>query len=246
MEISMDQSVGELVAHFPATSRVFGRYNIDFCCRGKRTLREVGEESVDAAALFAELELVVNAPVELGDRWTDRSASELVEHLVERYHAPLRAELPRLAGLVAAARRAHGDVGLLPFGEIASALDSLTGELIDHLAKEEVVLFPAVERLGAAADGRASIPSSPCGALRFPIQAMEREHEEAGTWLAELRRLTEDYACPPGACPTVLALVAGLEELESELHRHIHLENSVLFPRALELERALVGTEAPR
>ena len=173
--------------------------------------------------------------------------TDLVHHLLDHYHAPLREELPRLAQLVAAARRAHGDEGgLLPFGEIATTLDALTEELVGHLAKEEVVLFPAAQRLEAAAQGNAPIPTSPCGALRFPIQAMEREHEEAGAALAELRRLTENFRRPEGACPTVLALVAGLEELETELHRHIHLENSVLFPRALDLERALVGTEEIR
>ncbi len=237
LPFSPTQPVGEIVAHFPGASRLFERYAIDYCCGGRLPLANAcAARGLDPLALIAELsEAVTRADLKELRDWTAEPLADLIEHILVAYHAPLRAELPRLARLAGRALERHGNDGMLPFEAIAGQIAELEAELESHMLKEERVLFPAVRRLEAAAGGALTPVAEPCGSIAFPIQAMEHEHAEAGAHLAELRRITRGYEVPAGACNTVTALVEGLAEFETELHRHIHLENEILFPRALTL-----------
>ncbi len=170
--------------------------------------------------------------------WTEAPLAQLIDHLLVHYHAPLRADLPRLDALAERALDAHGDGTLAPFSAIAAQLGALRAELLSHMQKEEVVLFPAINRLERASLDGSGAKDQPCGSIAYPIRAMVHEHVEAAGHLAELRRLTEGYRVPDGACGTVISLFTGLEELESELLRHIHLENEILFPRAEKLAQS--------
>ncbi len=240
LDFAAAQPVGEIVARFPAASRVFARHSIDFCCGGRKPLEAAcSERGLAADVLLGELreEATRSSGEEVRD-WTEAPLAQLVGHILVRYHAPLRAELPRLDALAGRAHAAHGDGTLAPFSAIAAQLGALRAELEDHMQKEEIVLFPAVKRLERTAlDGSAAIDPL-CGSIAYPIRAMVHEHVEAAGHLAELRRLTDGYRIPDGACGTVISLIAGLEELESELHRHIHLENEILFPRAEKLAQS--------
>jgi regulator of cell morphogenesis and NO signaling len=230
------QPVGEIVAHFPGASRLFERHAIDYCCGGRRPLAEAcAERGLDAQVLIEELHAAEAGAGrdELRDR-TGEPLADLIEHLLVAYHAPLRADLPRLARLAGRALEHHPEGGMLPFDSIAAHLAELQAELESHMLKEERVLFPAVRRLESAGASGAQA-DEPCGSIAFPIRAMEHEHAEAGDHLAALHRLTGGYDVPAGACATVTGLVEGLADLEIELHRHIHLENEILFPRALAL-----------
>lgn len=218
MTITPESRVGEIAAHHPLATRVFARHGIDFCCGGGVPLAEASaKKGLDAVALVAEIERELAASPATAKRWLDAPLPELVEHIVVRFHRPLREELPRLGIMAEKVARVHAErdpEGRLP--RIVSTLEELTAELLDHMAREEEELFPA---LLAAAEGR-------------ELGRFLDDHTEAGAALAKLRELADDYRLPDGACNTWRALWAGLEALEATMHEHVHLENNVLFPRA--------------
>lgn len=225
MTIQDGQTVAELAALSPAAIRVFEDHGIDFCCGGAKPLAEAcREKQVDPAALLAALEAALRAaPPAAGENWRAAPLEALIDHILEHHHAYLRAELPRLRGRMAAVRAAHGERDGARLEELDRVLSGLRQELEMHMHKEELILFPAIRR------------GEPW--IRQPIALMEMEHESAGAALASLRRLTSGYQPPQHACATYRALYSGLEELEKDLHVHIHLENNILFPRAIQEAR---------
>lgn len=220
-----DRTVGELVAERPGRSRVFQSFQIDFCCQGSRTLREACErKGVALASVVDALESESSAPAPAANPATLPPA-DLADYIVREHHAFLRRELPRLHAMADRVARVHG--GHTPsLVEVFQVFTGLEAELIHHLEKEEVVLFPAIRDMaGRASDGPP---------LEIPVACMIHEHEEAGAALRRLRELTHDFTPPADACNTYRALFAGLADLETDTHRHIHLENTVLFPAALQ------------
>lgn len=239
-DIHPETTVRELVGHYPAARRVFEEHGIDYCCGGNKSLSAAAEESeTDLNELIGEVAEVIGAPPAPGDErnWYEASLTELASHIVERHHNFLKRELPRLETLIARVTNAHGE----HHGEMLESLRevylSLKGELDAHLQKEELVLFPYVTAAEAFRNGAGDRPPMHCGTVQNPIVQMECEHENAGGALEELRQLTDDYTLPDDACPSFAALYEGLQQLEADLHNHIHLENNILFPRALALER---------
>jgi regulator of cell morphogenesis and NO signaling len=226
--ISETTTVGEIASKLPAAVGLLQHYQIDFCCGGKPPLGDVcRQRGLSFAAFAAELQAAA-APRESEQRnWTSEPLRTLIAHIVTVYHDTLRAEMPRLEQLAAAATRAHGQ--RFPFlARLEDAIGELSADLNGHMRKEESILFPAIERLELGDRQRAWW-------LSQPIRAMEEEHDRAGELLAELRMLTSEYVSPEWACATVRALYGGLEGLESSMQVHVHLENNVLFPRALRL-----------
>lgn len=225
MTIQDSQTVAELAALSPAAIRVLEDHGIDFCCGGSKPLAEAcREKQVDPAALRAELEAAVGAAQPAaGENWKAAPLEALIDHILEHHHAYLRAEFPRLRSRMAAVRAAHGEREGARLEELDRVLADLQQELEMHMHKEEFILFPAIRR------------GEPW--IRQPIAVMEMEHASAGEALASLRRITAGYQPPEHACATYRALYAGLEELEKDLHVHIHLENNILFPRAMREER---------
>jgi regulator of cell morphogenesis and NO signaling len=224
--------VGRIAAEHPATVRVFQRLGLDFCCGGKLPLedacRKKGlslEQTLEA--LIQEAQRTPVAPP------TEQSLTALIHHIVETHHAFTRQELARLSPLVDKVARVHGENhGYLV--ELARLFHALDEDLQPHLLKEEQILFPYVLTLEQPAQ-----PDAPCfGSVENPIAMMTYEHEAAGDLLAKMRAATSDYALPEDACGSFRALYHGLEALEADLHQHIHLENNVLFPRAVEMEKA--------
>lgn len=226
----MDRSVGELVAERPGRSRIFQAHDIDFCCQGGRTVREACErKDVDPAVVVRQLEEELTDEVEPGQNPAELSQDQLCEYIVEKHHGFLRQELPRLYAMSDRVARVHG--GHTPsLIEVYNVFREMAEELVDHVAKEEGVVFPAVASLSRG--------ETPKFALDAPLKVMFREHDEAGAALARLRELTNGYQPPPDACNTYRALFAGLQDLEEDLHKHIHLENSVLFPAAKKMAAA--------
>jgi len=212
--ISPEQTVASVLEAHPGAARVFARHKIDFCCRGQRPIAEAAERaSVPFATLVQEIEsLAVGAPTVAPDIET----GALIELIIERHHRPLDEELPRLRALSLKVARVHGGPMHIAVADHFAALEA---ELVPHMLKEERVLFPLLSDHDARA--------------RMPITVMLEEHDLVGEILRELRVLTHDYAAPTEACGSWRALWEGLEALELDLHEHIHLENNVLFPRAL-------------
>jgi regulator of cell morphogenesis and NO signaling len=212
-------TLAELAVKRPAASRVFHRHGLDFCCHGNRGLEEAcGERGLLAASLLEE---IANEERVCGDLplWESRPLLQIIRHIVDHYHARLRDELPRLIQMAERVETVHGEKASCPRG-LADHLNSMHAAVLEHLAKEEVMLFPMI------AAGRGSRAS-------MPIHMMEVEHEDHGESLRKTRELTANLAVPAAACATWSALYLRLEEFEAELMEHIHLENNVLFRRAL-------------
>jgi regulator of cell morphogenesis and NO signaling len=235
--ITRDSLVGEIAAAQPAAIRVFQKYGIDFCCGGKRPLSDVCDERQIAYDELASA--IANAELPRDDRdWAEAPLGVLADHIVHRYHHTLRQELPRLQAMAEKVNNVHGAKMPDTFPRLNTVFAELAEELTSHMAKEEMILFPAVQELEAAHnEGRRPQTRFPLGALQMPISVMEQEHEHAGNLLAELRQLTSSYQVPEWACNTFRGLYAGLEEFERDLHVHIHLENNILFPRTAQLEQ---------
>jgi len=228
MNITENALVADIAANIPASVRIFQRHGIDFCCGGRRSLAVVcGDSGLQVNDLRDEIEAAAaGEPVDDRD-WMRAPLHELTAHIVSAYHEPLREELPRLESMAVRVAEVHGqkDPEVLP--RIQEIVGELSIELNQHMRKEEAVLFPLI---GAIEGG-----GSPQMPIEAPIVVMLREHDHAGELLAEARSLTGDYRPPAWACATMRALYQGLAELESTMHVHVHLENNVLFPRALTL-----------
>ena len=230
MSINEATTVAEIAAEYPASVRIFQRYGIDFCCGGKRAVREACEEQ---GLSFDEVEKAIVSAIDAADDvrdWTHAPLRELTEHIVSTYHDALREQLPRLERTAAKVAQVHGGKSR-NLARIKDALGELSAELNQHMWKEEMILFRAIRAI------EAGVVRAGMG-ISAPIAVMEQEHDHAGRLLAELRQLTDDYVVPEWGCATVRALYDGLAELEASMHVHVHLENNVLFPRALQLAAA--------
>lgn len=218
------RTVGELVTERPARSRVFEQFGIDYCCGGRRPLaaacHEAGVQPGRVLEALAEVDAATAGRDE--QNWAETGSAELVEHILTVHHAFLRRELPRLSEMLDKVVEAHG-ANHPSLADVRTTYTALRAELEQHMFKEEQILFPAIVEPGGG---------SPCfGTFDGPIGVMEHEHANAGRALERLRELTGGYEPPEDACNTYRAMLDGLAELERDLHRHIHEENNVLFPR---------------
>ncbi len=221
MIIQSDSTVGQWAAEHPLATRVFHRYGIDFCCDGGRKLQEAcAARGVDPEMVVEEIRKELSTTTIPEERWVEAPLEDLVQHILETYHRPLQEELPRLESMVQKVLQVHGDKDPDTLSELGEVYAGLKAELDQHIVKEEQILFPMIiQGQGAMAGG--------------PVSVMQHEHDSAGAALRRLRELTKDFQVPPEACNTWRALWHGLAALEESLHQHIHLENNILFPRAL-------------
>jgi len=221
MEMNGNTRVGQIAVEHPLATRVFGRHDIDYCCGGGVPLKDAcASKNLETDDVLAEIRREVEGSQDSEGRWDRASLSDLIDHILTEYHDPLRPELAQLEEMMSKVVRVHGDKEPEMLPKLSTVFEGLKVELEEHMAKEEQILFPLIQSgRGAMADG--------------PISVMEHEHEAAGAALRRLRELTHGYTVPENACNTWRALWHRLEELEAALHRHIHLENNILFPRAL-------------
>jgi regulator of cell morphogenesis and NO signaling len=212
-----DESLGLLARTIPGATRVFHAHHLDFCCGGKQTLRTAADKAgLDATEIAAQLDALQEGSDEVVD-WTEARTPDLVNHILSRYHARHREQLPELIRLARRVEAVHGDRPECPLG-LADHLENMQQELESHMQKEEMVLFPLYQR-------EIAHPSLP------PVQMMRMEHDHHGEELAKLEALTNGITLPRGACNTWRALYLGLQTLKEDLMAHIHLENNVLFER---------------
>ena len=229
-------TVRDIALAEPASLRVFEQYGIDYCCGGRRPLEEACvARNVSPADVMAAIEAASNAAPEPAVNWQNASFEDLIAHINDTHHVYLRRELPRLKELASKVIAKHGT----KHPEVAvagSILAQLSDELLDHLMKEEVVLFPYILQMERSKQHKDAAPHACFASVSQPINMMLFEHDTAGDALAKLRQVTSSYALPADACPTFHAFYLGLQELEQDLHLHIHKENNILFPRAEALE----------
>jgi regulator of cell morphogenesis and NO signaling len=230
------KTVREIALEQPSSIRVFETFGIDYCCGGRKPLTEACTAGkLEVETVIAALEAAAKTSSHTGQDWSQASLEILSAHIVATHHAYVKRELPRLATLAEKVVARHGGTKAeLPI--IQSTLAQLDAELSQHLAKEEAILFPYVVELERALTAGTAKPHGCFGTVANPIAMMTQEHDAAGVLIADIRRLSHNFVTPPDACPTYHAFYDGLKEFEQDLHQHIHLENNILFPRAIDLE----------
>lgn len=226
-------TLGELAADRPSRARIFESFGVDYCCGGQRTLADAcAEKGIAVADVVAALEQDEAALAGSDADWRTVSLDRLVDHIESTHHVFLRREMPRVAGLLDKVVIVHGEKHP-ELHRVHSVYTAFQDEMYAHLSKEENVLFPLITRI---ADGTGG--GSHCGSITNPIRVMLMEHDAAGGALAAMRELTHGFKAPPDACGSFVALLDGLAELELDTHQHIHKENNILFPRAIQAEAA--------
>ena len=225
MTITETTTVAEIASAVPSSVRVFQRHGIDFCCGGRTPLAVVCEQQgLLLADMIRAIEASAAGPAVEERDWTHESLDRLIDHIIDAYHNPLRDELPRLETMATRVFHVHG-AAASHLARLDAIVAELAEDLQSHMRKEEMVLFPAIRATTLGA--RTTMP------IATPIAVMEHEHDRAGALLSELRTITDGYRAPDWACETYRALYHGLSEMEAQMHVHVHLENNILFPRAL-------------
>jgi regulator of cell morphogenesis and NO signaling len=236
MTYTVQTQVGQFVADMPGRFRIFQDRGIDFCCGGKQPLAQAcREKGIDANALLKEL-VGYQPRAEDAAGLANATLTAICDQIEATHHAFLRDTMPRLSMMAAKVANVHGPRHP-EMVQVHQTFEALWEEMQSHMMKEERILFPGIRAMEAG-DAEAC---SHCGSVQNPIHVMEHEHDNAGSALATMRRLTGDYKAPADACNTFRALLSGLADVEADMHQHVHKENNILFPKAIMLESKLRG-----
>lgn len=236
----MNETIGQVVAENFRTAAVFYNYGIDFCCRGNRIINDVCEKkNIDSNKLESELREALKAARRGVDDPRTWPLAKLIDHIIPTHHHYIEEKSPIILQFLAKLCKVHGENHPELF-EIHEHFKFTVGDLAAHLKKEELILFPQIKKLENA--NNAGTPWTPpgFGTVKNPIAMMMQEHEAEGDRFVKIRDLSNNYIPPADGCNTYKITYAMLDEFEKDLHRHIHLENNILFPRAIELESNLV------
>lgn len=242
MLINKNKTVRELAVENPATMRVFEKFGIDYCCGGQTLLGDACQKAgVEFERVAGLLENAKNDAPETASSvpdFTKMSLAALADYIVRKHHTFTRDETVRIAALLekvcAAHGRNHGELF-----DIRKIFGALKLEIENHLLKEERMLFPYIALMESSLNFGQPVPPAPFGSTRNPVAVMIQEHDAAGEHLREIRKLSNQFTVPADGCLTYESLYRELEEFEKDLHQHIHLENNILFPRAVEMEAAV-------
>lgn len=237
MSFDPTRTVREFAIEIPNATRVFEKMKIDYCCGGNQPLNEAcnqaGLRVEEVIQLLSQAELT--GPASDGSDIQSQPLAQLANYIINKHHVFTREELERLTALFEKVCSVHG-VNHPELLEIQSEFQTLKAELEPHMLKEERILFPYIARMESVIVENAPPPFPPFGTVRNPVAAMVREHDGAGEILKRIRDLSVNFVVPENACFSYRTLYNALEGLEADLHQHIHLENNVLFPRAVEME----------
>ena len=234
-----DETLGQIAAKDLRKAQIFKKYGLDFCCGGKKTVKQAcAEKGLDVTKIEQELQQADKLPSSRPLPYTDWSLDFLADYIVNTHHSYVVKTLPDLRSYAAKVRQVHGEhhPELIRIHELVEAINA---ELTSHLVKEEKVLFPYIKALVAANNNTQPLQAAHFGTVQNPINMMEMEHEAVGENVAEIRELTNNFTLPEDACASYSLLYRLLEEFEEDLHLHIHLENNILFPKALEIEKKI-------
>lgn len=231
-----EETLGQIAAKDLRKAEVFKKYGLDFCCGGKKTVKEAcAEKGLDVTRVEQELQQAGKNPVSRALPYGEWSLDFLADYIVNTHHTYVTKTLPDLLAYADKVSKVHG--GHHPeLIAIKDLLDEINAELTVHMVKEERVLFPFIKKLVASDK---ELQSELAGNIQSPIKMMEMEHEMVGKNLEQIRALSKNYTLPEDACASYSLLYRKLEEFEEDLHLHVHLENNILFPKAIELEKKL-------
>lgn len=241
--LNLNKTVRDIALEQPQATRVFEKLKIDYCCGGDKTLSEAcksaGVEISNVEALLAEAGRA-DLQSDGSPDFQKATLRELIDHILDKHHVYTKNEIQRLESLIAKVISAHG--GNHPeLKDVGRLFEQICDDLKPHMFKEEQALFPYVQKMEGSAVENRSAPLAPFGTVNNPVRMMMMEHDAVGELLRELRATTSNYTVPADGCISYQTLYQALEAFEQDLHQHIHLENNILFPRALELETRLLN-----
>ncbi len=236
----INMPVGEIIAEDFRKADVLSRNGIDFCCGGKKLLKTAcAEKNIDPQKIIREFEHMNDFKAGTINRFNDWDPGFLIDYILVNHHIYLKQELPRIQTHLDKVVSVHG-ANHPELAELQRYFNGLRSEIEQHLQKEEQVLFPYINELLMAKEEGREAAGFHCGQIEQPINMMEMEHDSAGEALRRMRNVTDNYSLPEEACNTYRLTFDQLQELEADLHQHIHLENNILFPKAVELEKQMV------
>ena len=230
-----NKTIGEIVAADYRTATVFEHHGIDFCCGGKVALGTIcAEKGLDLATITHELEAVLSEPAERSQNYSSWALPFLADYIVNTHHVYLKENDEQIAAYarkIAGVHGAHHPEVI----RIAAIFDKIATDMTGHLKEEEEVFFPAIKRVDAARISGNTPDETDRETIRVSLLKLHREHEEIGDAVHEIRHLSNEYAIPADVCNTFMLTYRKLKEFEDDLHKHVHLENNILFPKAAEL-----------
>jgi regulator of cell morphogenesis and NO signaling len=236
MKISESTIVGEIVANNYKTSEVFNSYNIDFCCSGNRSLKIAAEKAgKNVSEIIQQLENIMESNSKTPIDYKTVSLSELINHILETHHTFVAQKSIEIVPYLEKIRNVHGEKHP-ELREIEMEFKQAVGELAMHMKKEELILFPYIKRLEKASKEKSIMTKPMFDSVASPIAGMKHEHAVEGDRFAKISELSNAYTTPADGCGTYQVAYKLLKEFEKDLHLHIHLENNILFEKALQLE----------
>ena len=239
--LSLNRTVRDIALEQPQATRVFEKLKIDYCCGGDKT---VGEACASAGVEIASLERMLDEArpndfeVDVSIDFQKLTLRELIDHILDKHHVYTKDEMLRLEPLMAKVISVHGG-NHSELNEMGALFQQVCADLKPHMFKEEQILFPYVLEMERSVLENSPAPFAPFGTVKNPVRMMMLEHDTVGDLLRELRALSSNYVVPADSCISYQTLYQAMETFEQDLHQHIHLENNILFPRAVELERSL-------
>lgn len=241
MQDFSNSTVRDIALAYPQTTRVFEEFKIDYCCGGRRGLDDACQNiGIDPQMLKTRLDAVLTQ-AEPGQIFPEHlPPSQLIDHIVTTHHEFTKSEIGRLNGLMDKVCGKHGQQHQELY-RLREIYTKMANDMLMHMQKEEMMLFPFIKQMALAASGAYPAFAPPFGTVNNPIRTMMAEHETAAEEFRQMHEVTNEFLFPEDACPSFRALYAGLQDLEKDLHRHVHLENNVLFEQALELEAKVFG-----
>jgi regulator of cell morphogenesis and NO signaling len=237
MDTAVEKTVKSIVNEDFRAASVFEKYSIDFCCHGNVPLSEAcAQKGVDQRTVLSELARIGSSGNGEAASFKTLDLDTIVDHIIRRHHAYIRKISPTIIAHTQKIASVHGK-NHPELIDVAERILSITSDMANHMMKEERVLFPYIKGLAAAARGEEEFQPAPFGSIANPIRMMEAEHERAGDTMGTIRSETDEYNPPEDACTTYRVTLQELQEFERDLHSHVHLENNILFPRAIALEK---------
>lgn len=238
----MEKTLAEIVTDNIRSAIIFEEAGLDFCCKGKRSLKDAcAEKNIDVQKIVNELVNLSNTS-NGAQNINDWQLDFLVDYIMNNHHQYVRRMIPVISLHTDKVASVHGKNHLETL-QIADLFLAVREELEGHMMKEERVLFPQIKQMVLNQKENSQYFPPPFGTIQNPIRMMEFEHTNAGDALQQIRELSNNYSYPEDACSTFKALYSELKEFEEDLHKHIHLENNILFPKAIELEAELMSKQ---
>ena len=236
MNFNNETSLKDIALSSPAAAQVLEEAGVDYCCGGSRSLVDgCAAAGVSAERVLARLRASSEQVRPEDADWLSAPLAKLTEHIRQKHHAYVREAIPGVSALLEKVKAKHG-ANHPEIAVIERLFSQLGQEMIAHMQKEEIILFPYIERLERSKNQGARLERPFFQTVRNPIQMMMTEHDAAGNLAKQIREASSQYAAPADACPSYQRLYSQLREFEADLHLHVHLENNLLFPRAVEME----------